>query len=124
MKHLQRVVITDACKKSKPWKQVVAGCAQKEFGKPLWDCPIYLNLVFCLPRPQSHFGSGKNSSRLRDGAKRRPTVKPDVLKLARAVEDALTGILYVDDALIVQERLEKIYESPAGVRIMLSEAGE
>jgi Holliday junction resolvase RusA-like endonuclease len=47
-------------------------------------------------------------------------VKPDVLKLARAVEDALTGILYRDDAQIVTEVLRKRYGDPPRVEIRLS----
>jgi len=43
-----------------------------------------------------------------------------VLKLARGVEDALSGILYMDDAQIVSERLTKLYGSPARVEITVT----
>jgi Holliday junction resolvase RusA-like endonuclease len=44
-----------------------------------------------------------------------PISKPDVLKLARAAEDALTGIIWSDDALIVQEHLYKAYDATPGL---------
>lgn len=37
---------------------------------------------------------------------------PDVLKLARGVEDALTGIVWRDDAQIVNESLSKVVVAP------------
>ena len=38
---------------------------------------------------------------------------PDVLKLARGVEDALTGIVWRDDAQIVNESLNKVVGAAA-----------
>lgn len=42
----------------------------------------------------------------------RPVVKPDVSKLIRGAEDAMTGIVYVDDAQIVTTTAEKQYGLP------------
>jgi Holliday junction resolvase RusA-like endonuclease len=50
-----------------------------------------------------------------------PPVKPDVLKLARAVEDAMSGIIYKDDAQIVTERLCDRYGILPGVAIQVEE---
>ena len=44
-----------------------------------------------------------------------------MLKLARAVEDALTGIVWRDDAQIVDEQLSKVYGEPARVEVDVAE---
>ena len=46
---------------------------------------------------------------------------PDVLKLARAVEDALSGVCYSDDALIVEEALRKVWADEWGVLVTIEE---
>jgi Holliday junction resolvase RusA-like endonuclease len=58
---------------------------------------------------------------LRENAPRFHSNRPDALKLGRAVEDALTGILYADDSRIAVERLSKIYSQSPGVSIALCE---
>jgi Holliday junction resolvase RusA-like endonuclease len=101
-----RAVITDDAKRSRPWKTQVAqeaGLAMAD--RPLLDGPLLLELTFWVPRPKGHFGA----KGVRPSAPRHPTVRPDVLKLARAVEDALTGVVYRDDAQICCETLQKAY---------------
>ncbi len=46
-----------------------------------------------------------------------PSVKPDIDKLCRAVNDALTGVLWVDDGQVVEMVARKIYGSPAKTEI-------
>jgi Holliday junction resolvase RusA-like endonuclease len=38
-----------------------------------------------------------------------PTVKPDLTKLLRAVEDALTGVVWRDDSQIIHQVVNKEY---------------
>lgn len=113
----------DSSKRSYPWKAAVSAAAGEAVnGAELLDGPLLLELIFYRPRPRGHFtGLGALSA-----AGRRmpaPTTKPDALKLARAVEDALTGIVYRDDATIVVERIEKRYGEPARVEVLVSELG-
>jgi Holliday junction resolvase RusA-like endonuclease len=102
------VSVVDDNPKSKDWKTDIKAQIYREWnGRELLDGPLWLRLVFYLPRPQSHFGSGKNAGTLRATAPTFPATKPDVLKLARGVEDALTNIVWKDDSRIVKEILEK-----------------
>lgn len=114
-----RVIITDDARKSKPWKQQVAQAAGEVFEGPLWDGPLRATFVFYRPRPRSHYGTGRNSSKLKPSAPWYPTTRPDLLKYARAVEDALTGIVWTDDSRICDERLHKRYGEPARVWIVV-----
>lgn len=106
-----RAIVTDDNAKGKGWKADVRSAASEivRAGQPLMQGPLRLSLVFWLPRPKGHYGSGKNSEQVKDSAPPRPTGKPDVLKLARCVEDALTGVLWGDDAQITSEQLAKRY---------------
>lgn len=105
------VSITDANPKSADWKTLVSLAASEQFHGDLMTGPLHVRLKFCMPRPKGHYGTGKNADRVKDSAPEFPTTKPDVLKLARAVEDALTGIVYGDDAQIVMEDLQKCYDT-------------
>jgi Holliday junction resolvase RusA-like endonuclease len=117
-----RVMVVDANPKARAWKAVVLDAAgQMMRGRALLEGPLLLELTFWMPRPKGHFGARG----LRPSAPAFPTVKPDVLKLARGVEDALTGVCYRDDAQIVTEILQKSYGEPARceVRLVPVEAG-
>jgi Holliday junction resolvase RusA-like endonuclease len=106
--------VRDANLKLKPWQAEVARVARKAMaGADLMAGPLSVQMKF-------YRALGKNDL-LADGrtltvARRRnpyPTTRPDVLKLARAVEDALTGVVWEDDAQIVDEFLYKrfVYRS-------------
>lgn len=69
--------------------------------------PVRMELVFTLQRPKGHFGTGRNKDKLKPSAPRFHTQKPDLFKLARAVEDALTGLIYRDDSQIIQTKVTK-----------------
>lgn len=104
-----------------------------------WTCAIELDLHFLMPIPKSHTRPKRpiekmNMTRpwteeeakafmgLRANAPRHHTGRPDRLKLARAVEDALTGILYRDDSQSVGGVVTKSYGARPGVQITMREA--
>lgn len=113
-KQFVRSIVTDDCRGSKDWKTTIAWEAKSRWGgNPPLNEAIRLELRFVLPRANGHYGGGKNKARLKDSSPKRHLHKPDVLKLARAVEDALTGVVWVDDSQIVEEYLEKRYAGMA-----------
>lgn len=121
-----RSIVVDANKNAAPWKKQVADVARYEYtGEPL-DEPLCMDLVFTVKRPEGHWlKDGRLSA---EGQRRsRPTSPPDALKLARGVEDALTGVVYRDDSLIVYgsqlKRYQASREEPTGVRIRVRRAG-
>lgn len=113
--------VTDANPKSRPWKNQVAQVAGEVMaGRPLLDGPLRATFIFYARRPNGHYkGSGGLSAK----GKRTPlpVTRPDVLKLARGVEDALSGVVYRDDAQIVDETLLKRYGEPERVEITVEE---
>ncbi len=114
------VTMRDDAKGNKEWRSVVALAATVACSAmvPL-EGPLALRVVFTMPRPKGHYGAGKNAGVLRPTAPRWPTTKPDATKLLRSTEDALTGILWRDDAAIVLQWVEKAYGEKPGARITL-----
>lgn len=116
-----RRYVRDSNPASREWKRTVAQAAGERMDRRgLLEGPLVLELVFYRPRPSAHYGKRG----LRPSAPEFPTTRPDVLKLARAVEDALTGVVWRDDAAIVDERLAKRYGEPARVEVRVGRALE
>jgi Holliday junction resolvase RusA-like endonuclease len=122
-----KFVVTDAGgMANKNWRANVAHAgaqAMKERGLRPGVCALELELIFHLPRPKSHFLS-KSVIQLRAGAPMFPITRPDVGKLARSTQDALTGIVWRDDAQVVKETHEKVYSDQPGCWIVIREAGK
>jgi Holliday junction resolvase RusA-like endonuclease len=122
-RHTGRIVVVDDCKGGKPWRKLVQAQASTKCRAPMVG-PLRLAVIFVMPRPLSH---RKKDGAIAKGAPQTHTVKPDATKLLRAVEDALTGIAWIDDAQIVEQYVSKRYaqqdESP-GALIAIAPLGE
>lgn len=101
--------IEDNAKELDAWRDCVKLRAQAAMvGEPL-DGVLVAGFVFDLKRPLGHYGTGRNERVLKHSAPAAPGVIPDVSKLARAVEDAMTGTVYTDDSRIVSHYAAKRY---------------
>lgn len=110
--------VRDSAKGSAEWKRTVAQVAGAEMsGRSLLEGPLGLVVDFYLPRPKGHFGTGRNAGSVKGSAPLFPVTKPDATKLLRAVEDALTGIVWRDDAQVVEQHVRKHYGEPTRVEI-------
>ena len=93
-----------------PWRQEIAQLAHNEMmGDSPWSRGVSVRLMFFLPRPKAHFGTGRNEHQLKESAPVAPHVKPDIDKLTRAVLDALSGVVFHDDAQVVFLQATKMY---------------
>jgi Holliday junction resolvase RusA-like endonuclease len=88
----------------------VAGVVRSQYdGEPLTG-PLRVRFNFQLLRPKGHYKTGKNAGNVKDSfINAMPTVKPDLTKLIRSTEDALSGILFRDDCQIVETLAKKDY---------------
>lgn len=105
-----KVWLTESAKTLKPWREQVATEARSamfdgsEYGsRPPYGDAVCVALTFVFPRPKSV------------PVAKRPhhIVKPDVDKLSRAILDALTGTVIVDDARVVTLIAHKRYQHQA-----------
>jgi len=98
------------------WRSDVASAAQR--AKPAdWDinAAVSLRCEFVFPRPLSHYGTGKNSTKLKPSAPRYHVKTPDVDKLVRGVADsiadAVARVLLNNDSQIVSIYAAKRYST-------------
>lgn len=111
--------VTDAAgEKNKNWRAVVALSARQHFGGDPLTGPLAVSMSFTMPRPKSHY---RSNGAVKPNAPAYHVVKPDSLKLARSTEDALTGILWVDDSQVQFESgPKKFYGERPGCWIKVS----
>jgi Holliday junction resolvase RusA-like endonuclease len=107
-------LVSDNEKLLKPWRQQVSETAfvalKEQWGaaaQPI-EGPVAIVLDFYFDRPKSV---------KRDHV----TVAPDVDKCQRSIFDSLSGVVFRDDALVVDVRARKHYGSPARVEVLVGE---
>lgn len=95
-----RAIVTSDNPKNKGWQQLVAEAAcQALNGQTFYtDGPVRLTVVFYLPRPKSL--PKRVAAHLK---------KPDLDKLVRSVKDALTKVVWQDDAQVTELNAVKRY---------------
>jgi crossover junction endodeoxyribonuclease RusA len=107
---LRSVAITSDNARVKAWQKDIARAARLSLGNLEMELTgaITLEAVFYLPRPTSR----------KTAADEAHVTRPDVDKLARAVADALTGIVWHDDSQVTDLIARKRYaETVAAARV-------
>lgn len=99
-----RSILTTTAKGLHAWRDIVAWEARRAWTDPPLAGPVSVHLNFIMPKPKS-------------APKRRrtlPAKRPDLDKLYRACLDALSGVLYADDAQVVILNGSKVYVEEGG----------
>jgi Holliday junction resolvase RusA-like endonuclease len=122
-RHVGNGVMIESSKKVKPWRADVKAAATTAVDMlPGWaplDGPLSVSMVFTTLRPKGHYGTGRNAGIVKASAPSRPATIPDLSKLVRSTEDALTGLVWADDARVVEyRRLGKHYASSDDVDVL------
>ena len=101
-------------KELKPWRYLVSQTIAQARPKD-WDPskPLSVTATFRFPRPQSHFGTGRNANTLKPNAPDAHFVKPDLDKAQRSIGDAIEAAgLVRGDQQITSWNVQKRYCSP------------
>jgi Holliday junction resolvase RusA-like endonuclease len=121
-----RAILRDSSKRAPAWKDSVATHAMQAMnGRPVIEkgTPLRCRFEFVMPRPQGHYRTGKHAGELKPwAADKQHTTMPDTLKLQRPCEDALTGIVWTDDAQVCDQAARKRYANPGemtGARVTI-----
>lgn len=93
------------------WRTAIATAASTAMAdRALLEGPLSVDAMFYLPRPAS----------LPKKRVTYPSKRPDLDKLTRALCDALTGVVWRDDAQVVVLYMQKLYafeQYPPGVSV-------
>ena len=93
-------------KRFKSFSAEIKDAAIDAAGGQFFTDAVFMRVCIHRVRPKNHFGSkGRLSTRATDY----PTTKPDALKVVRAIEDSLTGVLWRDDSQVVAHDLAKVW---------------
>lgn len=120
-----RVILVESSKNVKPWREAVRWAVYEAFRdgqRKFFDGPVRLEATFTLPKP-------KSAPKMR---RTWPSTRPDLSKLVRSTEDALTDAgVWRDDGQVVYLETRKVYPGEhmlaldvPGARITVSEVTE
>ena len=103
----------------KAYVRMLATQAMKETCFEMIDgpCALLINAFFEVPKSKS--------KRFREAAlngTERPTKKPDADNIVKAIQDALNGLAYKDDAYIVYLACQKFYSDNPRVEVFVTAA--
>lgn len=103
---LVRLSYLEQCRGEKPFENAVA-----------------VDIALYMPIPES---TGKKQRRLMEEGQIRPAKRPDADNCVKSITDALNGLAYKDDSLIVDISARKYYsgEPRAVIKICSAETGE
>lgn len=100
-RHVGNGRMIESSKKVKPWREAVATATVPMVSLIPESEFYYVSLWFMMPRPKSHYRSGRYSHLLKPDVPRLPGRYPDIDKLCRSTLDALRmGGAYRDDAQV------------------------
>ena len=101
-----KLFVRDANPLTAVWRAEVAKAAKQQYSGDLLDGPVMMRIHFRFARPKSHF---KKNGELKETAPYWYTIRPDLTKVIRSTEDALTGIVWKDDARVCSRAEQKRY---------------
>lgn len=111
--HTGKVHLVESSKTLAPWRETVAIAARQGWPEemPPWQFAVGLSVTFWFRRPASHFGSGRNRHVRKTWSDEWPTSQGigDLDKLERAICDALTGVVFLDDKQVCTITSAKLY---------------
>lgn len=126
-RHVGNGVMIESSKKVKPWRTDVKAAATAAIDAlPGWtplDGPLSVSMTFAFLRPKGHYGTGRNAGIVKASAPARPATIPDLSKLIRSTEDALTKLVWADDARVVEYRRLGKHYAGTGAPDVLDVAG-
>lgn len=107
--------------KSKAYKEMVKVQALEQWQKPPISEALRCDVTIYRPIQQS---GSKREKLMKLRGQIRPTIKGDIDNYFKAVTDPLTGIVWKDDALIVEAHIEKYYSDDPRVEVEIRELGQ
>ena len=67
-RHVGHGIMIENSKRVKPWRQDVKEAALIHYNGEIIDQAVEIEIIFLFARPKSHYGTGKNSRKLKPSA--------------------------------------------------------
>jgi len=117
-RHVGNGVMVESSKRVRPWREDVKQAALTALARtPEWDrthSHVSMVVVFSMPRPRSHYRTGRWRDVLRDNAPSMHGRMPDLDKLVRSTCDALSSAgTWADDSRLCSVYAVKTYADTA-----------
>jgi len=115
--------VRESSKNHKTYRQEIANaawCAMRDDEHEPFLGPVALSVLIVRQRPKSHYRTGKHAGELKPNIPTFVETTPDTLKVVRAVEDAMKGIVYRDDSQVAFHAMLKIYGDHDETRVTVS----
>lgn len=107
--------------KVRNYKSELALRARKKYPVEPLDGQLSVKVKFYR---RNQKGVSKKRLKLREEGKIRSTKKPDASNYLKSFEDALNGVLWKDDAMIVHEEIDKYYSEFPRIEFEVEKIGE
>lgn len=116
--HLKRVMIVDANDKAlKSWRQELVDAMVRCQPPAALNCPVAVNILLYVPRPQAHYRTGGQAGELKPNAPALPAAGRDIDKVARAILDAgQIARWWCNDARVTDLTMRRRYDDGIGER--------
>ena len=107
--------MVESSRRAKPWRQDVKADSRAQYKGPVLAGPLFVEIIFWLPRPKSHYRTGKFAGELKPNAPTHSVSSGsgDLDKLIRCTLDGLQakcgGTVFEDDSQVVALVAEKRY---------------
>ena len=115
--------MVESSKRVKPWREDVRQAAL-DLHHPTIVGAVAVRIRFGFPRPKSHFGTGRNASKVKASAPKYCLSRAvgDIDKLTRSTLDALVSAgLLGDDSQVCHLVAERVYATRTGALIQIEE---
>jgi len=107
-------------KATKEWLHFVRDLASRVAPPEPWTCPVELDIMVSIEPPASWSSLKRN---LALAGSIRPTSRPDVDNYAKGVSDGCNGVIWVDDAQVVELHVSKTFRSTAETHVTVRPIG-
>lgn len=106
--------------KTVAYEGLVAHAAQQAMkGRPLLDCAVQVYMTINCQIPASWSQKKRTAARL---GEIRPTTKPDIDNVEKAIFDGCNGVVWRDDVCVVGVHKDKYYAGTPGVDVVIAPA--
>lgn len=118
-RHFQREKIKGTYDPGKNDKQSFLYLVLEHAPEKPFDEPLRVDIDFYFARPKNHYGTGKNTNKLKLSAPVWHTTKPDIDNLRKFVMDAMNKVFWRDDSIICEGHTKKLYDDMPRVEITI-----